>query len=160
MKKIIADLSDSYDVLLLRSIEAFLDGRRIKDAIDQILKCKRYDDPIWHFNLAFLRAYENDLKRSIRQYRICANYDVNPVTLSEIEDFIVWILEEEPDKYQYYYCLGFFNWKIKGDLRQSVHDFEEFLKQIKNGEFVLEKDLALKWISEIKQEIVEPIASL
>ena len=41
-----------------------------------------------------------------------------------------------------------------------MHDFEEFLKQIKNGEFVLEKDLALKWISEIKQEIVEPIASL
>ncbi|MCK4818339.1 hypothetical protein KA005_21390, partial [bacterium] len=127
LNKISDDLADSYDVLLLRSIEAFLDGRRIKDAIEHTKKCKRYDNPIWHFNLAFLRAYENDLKKSIRQYRICANYDVSPVTLSEVEDFIVWVLEEEPDKYQYHYCLGFFNWKIKGDLHQSVNDFEAFL---------------------------------
>ena len=159
LNKISVDLADSYAVLLLRSVEAFLDGRRIKDAIEYTMKCKRYDDPIWHFNLAFLRAYESDLKKSIRQYRICANFDVSPVTLSEVEDFIVWILEEEPDKYQYHYCLGFFNWIIKGDLHQSVHDFEEFIKHIKNGEFVTEKALALKWISEIKESIVEPIAS-
>ena len=131
-------------------------GVVIKDAIEHTKKCKRYDDPIWHFNLAFLRAYENDLKKSIRQYRICANYDISPVTLSDVEDFIVWILEEEPDKYQYHYCLGFFNWKIKGDLHQSVHDFEEFLKHIKHGEFVIEKALALKWVSEVKKEMVEP----
>lgn len=156
LKKISSVLADSYDVLLLRGVEAFLDGRRIKDAIEYTKKCNRYDDPIWHFNLAFLRAYENDLKKSIRQYRICANYDVFPLTLSEVEDFIVWILEEEPDKYQYHYCLGFFNWKIKGDLHQSVHDFEKFLKNIKNGEFVTEKALALKWVSEIKEEIAKP----
>ena len=154
LNKISDDLADSYEVLLLRSIEAFLDGRRIKDAIEHTKKCKRYDDPIWHFNLAFLRAYENDLKKSVRQYRICANYDVTPVTLSQVEDFIVWILEEEPDKYQYHYCLGFFNWKIKGDLHQAVQDFEEFLKHIKHGEFVTEQALALKWVSEVKKEIV------
>ena len=159
LNKISDDLADSYDVLLLRSIEAFLDGRRIKDAIEHTKKCKRYDNPIWHFNLAFLRAYENDLKKSIRQYRICANYDVSPVTLSEVEDFIVWVLEEEPDKYQYHYCLGFFNWKIKGDLHQSVNDFEAFLSNIKQGEFVKERDLAQQWISEIKKQIVEPGAS-
>ena len=143
LNKISDDLDDSYSFLLLRGIEAFLDGRRIKDAIEHTKKCKRYDNPIWHFNLAFLRAYDNDLKKSIRQYRIAANYDVSPTTLSEVEDFIVWILEEEPDKYQYHYCLGFFNWKIKGDLHQSVHDFEEFLKHIKLGEFVKEKALYL-----------------
>jgi tetratricopeptide (TPR) repeat protein len=155
LNKISDDLADSYDVLLLRSVEAFLDGRRIKDAIENTMKCKRFDDPIWHFNLAFLRAYENDLKKSIRQYRICVNYDVAPVTLSEVEAFIVWILEAEPDKYQFHYCLGFFNWKIKGDLHQAVHDFKEFLKYIKNGEFDKERALALKWISEIEKEIVE-----
>ena len=159
LNKISDDLADIYEVLLLRGIEAFLDGRRIKDAIERTKKCKRYDDPIWHFNLAFLRAYENDLKKSIRQYRICANYDLSPVTLSEVEDFIVWILEEEPEKYQYHYCLGFFNWKIKGDLHQSVSDFEEFLNHVKQGEFVKERDLAIEWISEIKEQIVEPGAS-
>lgn len=81
------------------------------------------------------------------------------MTLSEVEDFIVWVLEEEPDKYQYHYCLGFFNWKIKGDLHQSVNDFEAFLSNIKQGEFVKERDLAQQWISEIKKQIVEPGAS-
>ena len=39
-------------------------------------------------------------------------------------------------------------------MHQSVHDFEEFLKHIKRGEFVKEKALALKWVSEVKKEIV------
>jgi len=160
LSKISNNLDDSYDVLLLRSIEAFLDGRRIKDAIDYTKKCSRYDDPIWHFNLAFLRAYENDLKKSNRQYRICENYDVSPVTLSEVEDFMVWVLEEEPDKYQYHYCLGFFNWKIKGDLLQSVKDFKKFLSSVKRGEFSKEKDLAQTWISEIEKQIVEQGAAV
>jgi hypothetical protein len=159
LTKISGDLVDSYDVLLLRSVESFLNGRRIKDAVEYTKKCKRYDDPVWHFNLAFLRAYEGNLIKTIRQYRICENYDVAPATLTEVEDFMVWILEEEPEKYQYHYCLGFFNWKIKGDLHQAINDFGEFLKHIRNGEFVKEKDLAQKWISEVKRQIVEPSAS-
>ena len=159
LNKISIDLADNYDVLLLRSIEAFLNERRIKEAIEYTKKCKRYDNPTWHFNLAFLRAYEGRLIKTIQQYRICANYDVSPATLSEVEDFMVWILEEEPEKYQYHYCLGFFNWKIKGDLHQAINDFGEFLKHIRNGEFLKEKDLAQKWISEIKRQIVEPSAS-
>lgn len=158
LNKISGDLVDSYDVLLLRSVEAFLNGRRIKDAVEYTKKCKRYDDPVWHFNLAFLRAYEGNLIKTIRQYRICANYDVSPATLSEVEDFMVWILEEEPEKYQYHYCLGFFNWKIKGDLHQAINDFGQFFKYIKAGEFINEKDLAQKWIPEIEEQIVEPIA--
>ena len=159
LNKISIDFADNYDVLLLRSIEAFLNGRRIKEAVEYTKKCKRYDNPTWHFNLAFLRAYEGKLIKTIQQYRICANYDVSPATLSEVEDFMVWILEEEPEKYQYHYCLGFFNWKIKGDLHQSVHDFEEFLKHIKHGEFVKEKALTLKWVSGLKKQIVEHGAS-
>jgi tetratricopeptide (TPR) repeat protein len=146
------ELANSYDVLLLQSVRAFLDGRRIKDAIDYINKCKRFNDPIWHFNLAFLEAYKGDLKKSIRQYRKGASYNILPTTLSEVEDFMVWILEEEPDKYQYYYCLGFFNWEIKGDLVQALHDFNKFLEHTKNGEFIKEKALATKWISEIQRK--------
>ena len=60
LNKISHHLDDLYDVLLFRSIGVFLNGRKIKEAIDYTKKCKRYDDPIWHFNLAFLRAYENN----------------------------------------------------------------------------------------------------
>lgn len=160
VNKISDELSNIYDVLLLRSIAAFLNGRRINEAIDHALKCKSYNDPVWHFNLAFLYAYERDLKKSIRHYRICANYDISPITLSEIEDFIVWLVEVEPDKYQFYFCLGFFNWKIKGDSKQSINDFEKFIANVKNGEFSAEKALAEQWIGEIMKEPVEPSAAL
>jgi hypothetical protein len=42
----------------------------------------------------------------------------------------------------------------------SVSDFEEFLKRVKQGEVVKERDLALKWISEIKDQVAEAGTSL
>jgi len=153
LNKIPDEYSKNYEVLLLRSVEAFLNGRRIEEAIGYVKKCKQFDDPIWHFNLAFLKAYKDDLKASIREYRKCADYDISPITLSEVEDFMVWILKEEPDKYQYYYCLGFFNWKIKGDLYQALDDFKEFINRIRDGKFAKEKRLASDWMVEIDTKI-------
>ena len=149
LNKISDNFNNDYTVLLLRGVEAFLNGRKINDAFNYLKKCKNYDDPLWHFNLAFLWGYTGDLASSIREYRKASNYESTPQALVEIEEFIVWILEEEPEKYQFYYCLGFFNWKIKGDLNQAAKDFEEFLNRIKEGEFLKEKRLTEKWISEI-----------
>lgn len=154
LNKISDTFSKDYDVLLLRGIEAFLNGRNIQKALEYTKQCKHFDDPIWHFNLAFLFAYENNLKKSIYEYRIGAKYELLPETISQIEDFIVWILEDEPNKYQYYYCLGFFNWKIKGDLKRALYDFKIFLNSAKQGEFEKEKDLANKWVTEIKQSVL------
>lgn len=141
-----------YDVLLLKSFEYFLNGRNIQEAIKCCKKCKNFDDPVWHFNLAFLYAYKKELKTSIREYRNCAIFEVHAQVIADVEDFIVWILDEEPYMYQYYYCLGFFNWKIKGDLKQAIEDFELFLKHYKNKEFPNEKKLVHKWIKEIKKK--------
>lgn len=153
LAKITPPLDEYYDVLILRSIIEFLNGRRIKEAIGYIKKCKKYDDPIWHFNLAFLWAYEGNLQKCIRQYRICSNYEIAPVTLTQVEEFMVWILEQEPDKYQYHYCLGFFNWKIKGDRYRAVKDFENFLNHCKDDEYLKEKELAKNWTAEISKQL-------
>lgn len=157
INKIPEGVNDDYGTLLLRGIEAFLNRRDMNTALSCVNKCKIYDDPIWHFNLAFLNAYNNDLAKAIRQYRICANYEMQPVTLGEVEEFLLWIIEEEPAKYQFHYCLGFFNWKIKGDLLQARNDFKNFLKNQSNGKFEKEKDLTIKWLAEIENQIVEQI---
>ncbi|MDA3788487.1 MAG: hypothetical protein PF503_08340 [Desulfobacula sp.] len=149
LNQISNDFENDYEVLVLRGIREFLNGRNIDEAIKITKKCKKYDDAIWHFNLAFLQAYQEDLHKSIRQYRICSNFEISPMNLSEIEEFLVWILEEEPEKYQFFYCLGFFNWKIKGDLKQAIIDFQKFLDH-KDDRFIKEKSLSEKWLSEIK----------
>jgi len=150
LKRIPPDFPQNYNVLLLRGVEAFLNGRNVKKAFEYTKNCKKYDDPIWHFNLAFLYAYEGKLNKAMQQYRICEKYEISPITISEIEDFMVWILDQEPDKYQYHYCLGFFNWKIKGDFKRAIEDFKVFLNSAKQREFEKEKSLAAAWINEIE----------
>jgi hypothetical protein len=73
--------------------------------------------------------------------------------LTQLEDFMCWILEEEPDKYQFHYCLGFFNWKAKGDNIQGQKDLEKFLELGSEKEFVKERELAKEWIKEISQSV-------
>lgn len=153
LEKIPNEFANEYGVLLLRSVEAFLIGRNINNAIEYLKKCKRVNEPAWRLNLAFLKAYQKDLRKAIQQYRKCKDYEISPRTINEVEDFMVWILSEEPDKYQYHYCLGFFNWQIKGDLHQAIKDFELFLENAKSEDFKQEKKLALDWISEIQKSI-------
>lgn len=153
--KIPADLPQDYGVLLLRGFEAFLNGRDTAKAINFMKKCKQYDDVIWHFNLAFLNAYEGNLAKTIQYYRTCCNYDITPKTIEEVEEFMVWMLEAEPDKYQFHYCLGFFNWKIKEDLQRALTDFEEFLAVATDDTYGKEKTLAMEWRSQIKNQLDE-----
>lgn len=153
LDKIDPAFEGQYQYLLLSTNEAFLNGRRIEEALEYAKRCKKYDDPSWHFNIAFLEAYRNNLKLSIQQYRICEKYEILPRTLSEIEDFLVWIIKEEPDKYQFYYCLGFFNWKIKGDLKKAIDDFERFKQFSMPGEFEKELSLTRIWLPEIKSKL-------
>jgi tetratricopeptide (TPR) repeat protein len=153
LKKIGQVLSNDYEVLLLKTVEAFLNERNIQKALGFIKKCKTFNDPVWHLNLAFLKAYEGYLGKAIQEYQFCLRYEIAAQTLSQIEDFICWILDKEPDKYQYYYCLGFFNWKLKGDLYQAVKDFMAFLKSAEVAKFEKEKKLAAKWIEEINNAL-------
>jgi len=78
------------------------------------------------------------------------NLPVDPAIPAQIEEFMCWLLEEEPQKYQLHYCLGFINWKIKGDKAQAIKDFEIFLSRGNKQEFTIERELARIWISEIQ----------
>ncbi|SHJ63717.1 hypothetical protein SAMN02745165_02836 [Malonomonas rubra DSM 5091] len=152
LDKVDDSAESDYGTLLLKGIKVFLCSRDVDLALSYVQKCKKIDDPIWHFNSAFLHAYKGDLAKAIREYRICSNYDIAAITISQVESFLVWIIEEEPDKYQFYYCLGFFNWKIKGDEKKAVEDFQAFLKYSTGELFTKEVCLARKWIGEIEEE--------
>ncbi|MDA3897939.1 MAG: hypothetical protein PF482_17540 [Desulfobacteraceae bacterium] len=144
----------SYNLLLLKSVEIFLSDRNVEKSFEYVKKCKRFDDPVWHFNLAFLYTYKGNCKKAIQQYRQCENFEILPETLSQIEDFLVWILDQEPDKIQYYYCLGFFNWKIKGDYEQALVDFKDFINFAREKSmYEKEVELSVSWVRKIKQKI-------
>lgn len=153
VEKISSEFNEDYGILQLLTIKAFLNNRDIDTALNYINKCKKIDDPIWHFNSAFLNAYKKDLKKAIREYRICSEYSISSETILQVEDFLSWILAVEPEQYQYHFCLGFFNWKIKEDLKLALNDFEKFLENCKNNEIQKEKELTKRWIEEISKEL-------
>ncbi len=77
---------------------------------------------------------------------------VEPDIIDQVESFLCWVLEQDPEKYQLYYCLGFFNWKTKGDVVQAEKDFNKFLVAGREGEFDKEKELVEKWVVEMRSE--------
>lgn len=134
------------NVFLLKSIYAFLEHRDVDSAIGFLKSNKIADRGIWNFNMAFLFAYKGDLKLSIRHYRHAARFDVRPEVITQVEDFIYWILEDEPEKFQFFYCLGFFNWQVKGDKIQAKKDFTKFINACPNEVFEKEMVLSKKWL--------------
>ena len=70
--------------------------------------------------------------------------------LVEIEEFLLWILSEEPQKKQFHFCLGLINYFGKNDLMTAKKDFEEFLRLTAESEFTDQKELAKKYLDEIE----------
>lgn len=141
----------SYEYINLMAILLFLSNRQVKSAIEILKGCKKIEDPTWHMNLAFLYAYEENLHDAIREYKKAIEYSFEPDLILQIEEFLCWCIDSEPDKYQLYYLLGYFNWQIKGDKKQAIEDFKIFIKNCQNDKFEKEKDISLNWINQIKK---------
>ncbi len=140
------NLRDDYDVLIIRGIEAFVARKDIPSAKKYFEKCKKLNyNCVWLLNLAFLFAYQGNLRKFVQFYRSCKNADLDPQTVDQIEAFFVWIIEDEPKKIQFHYCLGYFNWHIKGDRERAILDFKEFIDKCPQDQFVKELELAHKW---------------
>ena len=141
------------NILHLRAIHAFLEVRDVEGAIKLLKKINAKNDGLWHCNMAFLLAYFGDLKGATRHYRQVVSHRVSPEVIEQVESFICWALEEEPDKYQLSYCLGFFNWKVKGDKIQAINDFTTFKKTCADKQFNKEIVLTQKWLQELKKSV-------
>jgi tetratricopeptide (TPR) repeat protein len=131
------------------AISVFLANRNTDEAIACLKAAKNPTDGTWNYNMAFLNGYKGNLKVAARHYNHAALHAVPAETLAQIEDFICWVLKEEPGKYHLNYCLGLFNWKAKGDYIRATNDFQAFLDQAGTDLFVKEQELATQWIKEL-----------
>lgn len=143
-------------VINLRSVIAFLVYRNIEEAIKFLKQCPRSNvDGVWHMNVAFLEAYRGNLKKSSQHYRNAINLTILNETLQQVENFIVYILSVEPERYQLYFSLGYINYKIKCDNIKALEDYKSFLSHVEAGEYVQEVELAKQWINEMSGNLVE-----
>ncbi len=141
---------EDHESINLRAIMAFVQDDDVTVAINLLKKIKSQDNPLWQLNMAFLRGYQGNLKNAIRHYRLAVGSDIDPDIIAQVEDFIVWIINAKPERSYLYYCLGFFNWKIKGDLDQATKDFSRFISDQHAETMQKERELAENWVTEIQ----------
>lgn len=140
----------NYGGHVLRSIWLFVVNRDVGGAKDEIEQCRTRRDVTWRYNYAFLLAYEGNLKKAFKEYkRASQGYCTEPRVLLDIEDFICWILEKEPEKVQLHFCLGLLNFFSKGDNARALQDFERFLEVTSPDQFCEERRRAEAYIQNI-----------
>lgn len=148
----------SPNALLLGLIEAIYYFVINKDVNNAMLTYNKHlprfpHVPVIRYGRAFLYAYSGDMKRSEIEYEAAFNLDSSFETAFEIEEFMAWILNEEPDKYQLYYCLALVNFRIKKDDFSTKVELENFLLQEEaNNKFPLTKVNALRLLTDIQNE--------
>jgi hypothetical protein len=141
-----------YEVRLCYAIYLFLSSRNIVEAKREIKKAKNQRDSRWEFSLAFLLAYEGNLKKAHTAYQNAFRGAYPQGTPNDVEVFIQDILESESDKIQLWYCLGMINFFCKKDFRSSKRDFENFINTAEGqGAFLEQIDFAKKYLAEIEQ---------
>jgi tetratricopeptide (TPR) repeat protein len=139
------------------SIYYFIVGRDIDSAIACIRKCKNLEDPAWRFSFPFLYAYKGDMRRAEKYYKRAVKHNTRPALVNEVEDFILWVLEEEPDKVQLYYCLGLLNELFKEDHRQAIQDYNQFLNKVNENDFVEQQASAQAKIERLQRGEMEEL---
>lgn len=144
---------NNYNACLLSAVCYFIDNRDIANAKKEIRKCSNIKDGTWMYSSAFLYAYTDDLKKALRMYKRAFAHPVESHVVFEIEEFICWVIEKEPDKIQLYFCLGLLNYHGKGDNASALRDFIKFLEINSDDRFAEEKRMSEEYIEKIKREI-------
>jgi len=140
-----------YDAWLLGAIYWFCRHRDTRAAFAEINKCRAasIQNPTWLLSEAFLFAYTGRLDRALRSYRVAAKIGVDSRTWVEVEEFIIWIVEQEPDRVQLYFCLGLINYLGKGDEGQAQKDFNTFLRLSKD-EYLEQRNVAESYLQKLR----------
>lgn len=135
----------NYDHLLLAAIYHFLSQRQIDEAMKCIDNAKKNcnGDYTWAYSKAFLYAYQGDLYRAYRFYQKAFNESTDINAHIQVEEFISDIIDQEPDKFQLYYCLGIVNFGLKKDLKLASKYFQKFVNKAKNENVF---DNTVKWV--------------
>ena len=153
---------DSLDVIVptnvegrtLRSLWYFVVSRDIVKAKTECLKSKSKQNAMWRYNHAFLLAYEGDLEKASKEYKLAfRGFIPDPSFIFEVLEFILWVLDIEPDKKQLYFCLGMIYYYVIKDYALALQDFEKFLETTTPTQFSSQRSESEKIIAKIQSEI-------
>jgi hypothetical protein len=96
-----------------------------------------------------------NLKKAFSEYKRAFRGEVNINTLKEIESFILWVLDKEPEKIQLYFLLGLLYSRKLNNLPQSLDTLEKFIINSPSSKYNEQKKFAQEQIIYLKKMIEE-----
>ncbi|TGL34845.1 hypothetical protein EHQ52_10165 [Leptospira koniambonensis] len=111
----------------LTAIVKFLRDRDTQGAKRLIKKLKGFPGPTWKMSMAFLLAYEGDLRNSKSYYFSAFSSSDSQGVFIESEEFIQEIYDED-GKVELLFVLGFINYHYKKDYILSIEYFNQFIE--------------------------------
>lgn len=148
--EILMQYPGDYNATLEKAICVFARKRDVGQAKALLLGCQHVRDRLWRYGIAFLLAYEGDLDAAWPYYRQAFALEEESDSPIEVEEFMDWVLQTEPEKIQLYYCLGLINLKVKKDGTRAMEDFTSFLAGCRGGEYPKQCALAAKYIDDLR----------
>ncbi|MBL0346643.1 hypothetical protein [Candidatus Villigracilis affinis] len=158
MKPVLDKLSivspNSFDARFFRSVWYFLHSRNVSKAKAETLKAQNKKHTTWQYNYAFLLAYEGNMREAVRQYKFAVEEVFEePKVVLEVIEFIMWVLDVEPDKTQLHFCLGMIYYYAIKDYALALQDFEKFVEVTPVNRFSSQRREAERLITQIKKDI-------
>ncbi len=120
---------NNYPFLLYSAIYHFKKDRNVAKSLEFIEEAKNSQDFTWAYSKAFLLAYNGDLTEAYRIYKRAFNKFTSDSAFLQSEEFMMEVLEEEPEKIQLLYCIGLINHFKKEDYILALEYFRNFKKE-------------------------------
>jgi len=142
--------SNTYPIYLSKAIASFVLSRDLsqsKKFIDEASKCAG-EDGTWLFSRALLHAYGGDLKKASQSYQKAIAKRFPEHVIAEVEEFLWWLLEVEPERCEVLFCLGYINRNAKHDHEVAMTHFRSFISHDKSSLSEKERSLAIRWVEE------------
>jgi tetratricopeptide (TPR) repeat protein len=152
-------IPEDYSLLLLKCIYSFVVERNLRRASDAINQCKQVKDPTWRYSKAFLDAYKGKMNDAERAYRAAFKLEGPAGMYLEVEEFLDWMVHEEPSKVQLHYCLGLINYHLKGDRERAREDFNRFLDSTSEKQFPEQTAKAREYLVECGEKALVKAAT-
>lgn len=131
-----AIVPNQYRVAALGAIYYFVVENDIRKARNILEKWSGSSDASWAFSLAFLHAFEGNLSRASHYYKIAFRRTTNSSVMLEVEEFLEWVLDQNPDKVQLHYLIGMMQFFERDELEMGKSHFRKFLSGTSPGQFV------------------------
>lgn len=120
---------NNYDAWLLKAIYDFKIYNNPQEALQSIKKAKKFSNNRfeWQYSFAFLHFWLENYNEAVKTCNKIKrqNYDKEKVTLKEVEEFNLELLEKY-NKPQLYYWLGYLKYKKDENVTKALEYFEKF----------------------------------